>query len=253
MPEFLVFTLAAPFAAFGAVAVGERRPTWDRPSKSQIVGLIAGCLGIERADEDRQMQLARSVWMAVRIDDPGRIATDYHTAQVPPQRRNRRFRTRAEELAVDKTELKTILSRREMRLGSHYTIALSPSDAKTNAPPLADIESALRTPVFAPYAGRKANALMLPMTPHILSEDDVTRAFAAYDALRSDAVKKLCQRFWLTPHPQTRPRIYLDPELLPTPHDVDRYEERRDMPQSRAKWRFDLRTEALLKSRGGAP
>src|SRR5262245_9934555 len=80
MPRFLLFTLAAPLASFGTVAVGERRPTWDRPSKSQIIGLVAGALGIERGDEDKQQILAAGLGYAVRVDDPGQLATDYHTA-----------------------------------------------------------------------------------------------------------------------------------------------------------------------------
>ena len=133
MPEFLIFRLIAPYASFGAVAVGERRPTWDRPSKSQILGLIAAALGIERTEEARHRELALAYLFAVRVDDAGRVQSDYHTTQAPPQRRNRRFATRADELAVDKTELKTILSRRENRLGSFYTIALSGSGGSDGA------------------------------------------------------------------------------------------------------------------------
>jgi hypothetical protein len=32
MRAFLAFTLYAPLASFGALAVGERRETWDRPA-----------------------------------------------------------------------------------------------------------------------------------------------------------------------------------------------------------------------------
>lgn len=251
MPEFLVFTLAAPFASFGAVAVGERRPTWDRPSKSQVLGLVAGALGIERSEEARHVELARAFLFAVRVGDAGRVQTDYHTTQVPPQRRNRRFATRADELAVEKTELKTILSRRENRLGAYYTIALAAADESRDAPALADIQSAMCAPQFAPFAGRKANALMLPMTPRIIPADDVGAAFAAYDARETDPQKDLRRRYWLTPHPDAIPRIYADPELAMAGR-IDRLEQRRDIPESRAKWRFGVRAEALLKSMGGS-
>ena len=166
MPEFLVFTLAAPLASFGAVAVGERRPTWDRPSKSQILGLVAGALGIERSEEARQLRTgARHLVSPCGSMIAGRVQTDYHTTQVPPQRRNRRFATRADELAVDKTELKTILSRRENRLGALYTIALRPPATQAARHARAIATTHCRTPMFVPFAGRKANALMLPMTP----------------------------------------------------------------------------------------
>ncbi len=246
MTEFLVFTLAAPIASFGAVAVGERRPTWDRPSKSQVLGLIAGALGIERHEEARHLDLARTLAFAVRVDIAGQIQTDYHTTQVPPARRNRRFATRADELAVDKTELKTILSRREFRTGSLYTIAISAAGAASLQPSLVEIAAALQKPVFAPFAGRKANALILPMAPRLVTAEDIAAAFANYDANEPDAQKNLRAQYWLAPRERDG-RIYADLELvegLPK----DRIEQRRDIPESRAKWRFGLRAEALLKS-----
>lgn len=250
--EFLVFTLAAPYASFGAVAVGERRPTWDRPGKSQVLGLIAGALGIERHEEARQAELARAFLLAVRVDDAGRVQADYHTTQVPPQRRNRRFATRADELSVDKTEMKTILSRREYRLCTYCTIALGSAGAGAGGPSLADVATALAAPKFAPFAGRKANALSLPMRPEVVEAADVEAAFAAYDATETDQQKDLRSRFWVWPHRDARPRIYVDPALVPPRSDpVARVEQRRDVPESRTKWRFGLREEALLKSAGG--
>jgi CRISPR system Cascade subunit CasD len=197
MAQYLLFTLAAPMASSGAVAVGERRPTWNRPSKSQTIGLIAAALGIERSDEARQRELADGLGFAVRTDHSGVLATDYHTAQVPPARRNRRFATRAEELAVAKTELKTILSRREFHAGSFYTIAVwreRQGDQGLDA-----IAAALRTPAFVPYAGRKAHPLMLPMLPHVIEAQDVESAFGQYDASQPQTVLALKVQLGLEP------------------------------------------------------
>ena len=58
MARFLTLTFAAPLASFGAIAVGERRPSWDRPGKSAALGLIAGALGLDRSDEDAHRALA---------------------------------------------------------------------------------------------------------------------------------------------------------------------------------------------------
>lgn len=252
MPQFLLFTLAAPFASFGTVAVGERRPTWDRPSKSQVLGLVAGALGIERSDEARQSVLATGYLFAVRIDDAGRIQSDYHTTQVPPQKRNRRFATRADELAVDKTELKTILSRREYRLGAFYTIALSMAETADGAPSLEEIKTAVLSPGFSPFAGRKANALMLPMTPRLIEAAHIEAAFAAFDAAEDEKQVAFRKRYWLMPSQNARSCIYADTGLA-VRQGIDRLEQRRDIPESRAKWRFGLRTEVLLKSKGAAP
>lgn len=244
MTKFLLFTLAAPLVSCGAVAVGERRPTWDRPSKSQITGLVAGALGIERADEARQHRLAAGLNFAVRIDAPGRLATDYHTAQVPPARRNRRFATRAEELAVDRTEFKTILSRREFRTGAIYTICLWRREA--GWPSLEEIAAALEQPAFVPFAGRKAHALMLPMRPDLVEAATVDAAFALFDARWPEGIAKLWRDLAIALEHERPIFADLDPEAVP-PSQFERLEERRDIPESRAKWRFGLRAEALLR------
>jgi CRISPR system Cascade subunit CasD len=254
MTQYLFFTLAAPLASFGAVAVGERRPTWDRPSKSQIIGLVAAALGIERGEEKRQQALAASLGFGVRIDEPGILALDYHTAQAPKAVSIRRrlkagnpVETRADELACD--DLKTILSRREFRVGSQYTIVLWRSSA--DEPSLENIASALRSPAFAPFAGRKAHPMMLPMAPRLLEADRIEDAFAAFDVGESDLIKALKAERMIKVRSE-RP-IYADVAAI-TPDErqqrISRLEERRDNPERRAKWRFGLRTEALLRNPG---
>jgi CRISPR system Cascade subunit CasD len=251
MPRALVFTFAAPLAAFGAVAVGERRTTWDRPGKSQIIGLLASALGIQRIEEARLEDLARDLKLAIRIDDAGQLATDYHTTQVPPQRRNRRFATRAEELAVPKPELKTSLSRREFRVGSRYTIAVWYEPARDDD--LAELKTALEGPCFVPYAGRKAFPLMLPMCPReVMLGDEIEATFAAYDRMiRPGAIDLLRVRT-----DTDLPPIFVDADATPT-QQIARIEERRDVPESRSKWRFGLRAEAMLRpsrtADGGTP
>jgi len=248
----LLFTLAAPLASFGTIAVGERRPTWDRPSKSQIIGLIAGCLGIERAEEARQRELAASLGFAVRVDHPGQLATDYHTAQAAKDVEIRRriktghtVNTRAEVLACD--DLKTVLSRREFRIGSLYTVAVwKLTDA---GPPLDAVMAALNAPVFAPFAGRKSNPLALPFGPHLIDASHIEAAFADFDAQEPPTIKELKSSAWT--RAQEAAPIYVDAAAIPAAERearVSRLEERRDMPQSRAKWRFDLRSEALLRA-----
>ncbi len=244
MPQALVFTLAAPLASFGAVAVGERRPTWDRPGKSQVIGLLACAMGIERSDEARQAEIANSLALAIRVDDPGHLAADYHTTQAPPQRRNRTFATRAEELGVAKNELKTILSRREYRVGSRYTIAVWYDPVRADI--LEQYRLKLTQPEFILFAGRKAFPLMLPTHPQIVALDDgVEAAFSDYDRALTDEMRSLIAS--VTARRRHRPQIFVDADALPGTQLVDRIEERRDIPESRAKWRFGLRSEALLR------
>lgn len=245
MTHCLIFTFAATFASFGTVAVGERRPTWDRPSKSQTIGLLAAALGIERNDAEAQIKLADGLKFAVRIDDPGTLATDYHTAEVPPARKNQSFATRRAELSVPKHERRTILSRREYRAGSRYTIAVWYRPDNPTA--LYELASALHEPVFTPYAGRKAFPLMLPTFPQVIPVgDSIEEVFQAYDELLpSDVIDHVKQHS--RSRPQMPARIFADADVVPK-QLVDTLEERRDIPESRAKWRFGLRSEASIRT-----
>jgi CRISPR system Cascade subunit CasD len=252
MTAYLLFTLAAPIASFGTVAVGERRPTWDRPSKSQIIGLVAGCLGIERVEEERQRELAASLGFAVRVDDPGTLATDYHTAQAAKDVAIRKrikaggtVNTRAEELDFDVGDIKTILSRREFRVGSLYTVALWKKS--TDGASLDEIATALASPAYAPFAGRKANVLSFPLRPLTFDAPTIEQAFVALDNRpRPDATDLLTHLGFKSRHDAP---IYVDADAIPVEQRTQRtarIEQRRDIPESRAKWRFGLRNEALL-------
>jgi CRISPR system Cascade subunit CasD len=252
MRQHLVFTLAAPLASFGTVAVGERRPTWDRPSKSQVTGLVAAALGIERTEEDRLKALASTLGFAVRVDAAGWLAVDYHTAEAPKEASLRRrarevgpIRTRADELACH--DRKTVLSRREFRAGSLHTIALW--QTVEGDPALAHIAERLSAPSFVPYAGRKAHVLMLPMSPQVLAAVRIEEAFERYDQSQPKEATDLLERLGMR-RDRDRP-IYCDVSAIPREEQarrVARLEQRRDAPESRAKWRFGLRTEALLRS-----
>ena len=250
MPEptrYLLFTLAAPLAAFGTIAVGERRPTADRPAKSAVLGMIASALGIERSQEDTLRALTSSLGYAVRVEDAGLLASDYHTTQVPPARRNRRFATRAEELSIPKSDLRTILSFREYRTGVLATICVW---LKTPGPVTLDaMEAALKAPAFVLFAGRKAYPLMLPCRPVVVETAGLRAGFEAYDASETDRQRQLKAHLGVKPRAIATTNIYADQDGVPA-IEASRIEQRRDIPESRAKWRFGLRAEAVLRRTG---
>jgi len=110
MAELLLFQLHGPPASWGEPAVGEYRPSTTHLGKSQIAGLLGAPLGLTHDREAELAALADDYGLAVRIDAEGELLRDYHTTQIPPARRGRRFATRRDELAVD--DRYTILSRR---------------------------------------------------------------------------------------------------------------------------------------------
>jgi len=153
---YLLFRLYGPMCAWGDIAVGEQRPSAGHPSKSAVLGLLAAALGVRRDEEDRQKSLADAYAMAVRVDASGELLRDYHTAQVPPERRGVRYYTRQDELRSDK--LNTILSQRDYRMDASYSVAVW---AKNDSPPwaLSDVQSALTvcaaTPSLFAVPGQK--------------------------------------------------------------------------------------------------
>jgi CRISPR system Cascade subunit CasD len=236
MPEFLTFVLAAPLAAMGEIAVGERRGSWDRPGRSAVLGLIAACLGIDREDEEAHAALETGYGLALRVQQVGPLLPDYHTAQVPPVRRGRRFSTRAEELKAK--DLETILSRRDYRTDVVALAALwRRSDARWS---LTEIEVALRAPQYVPYFGRKSCPLMLPLAPDRSEAADPVTALA----MRANGGPELERQLL---------RLRSGAVVTMTAADarefdlhIQRVEMRRDALASRRRWQFALREEALL-------
>lgn len=250
MTDYLVFTLAASLASFGGVAVGERRPSGNRPTKSQVTGILAAAIGIPRADEERQRALAASLGFAVRVTDAGMPASDYHTAQratdVSIRKRAKShgpLATRRDELDCD--ELKTVLSMREFRTDIMTTAVvwlrqLGPAT-------LSDMRDRLMEPAFVLFAGRKAFPLMLPCRPVIITADTIEAALAAYDEDRKDDRRSFEQHYLAgrLPRRSSNTIIYADADAR-LGNETQRIETRRDQPETRAKWGFGLRDELVV-------
>ncbi|HZS71063.1 MAG TPA: type I-E CRISPR-associated protein Cas5/CasD [Candidatus Acidoferrum sp.] len=249
--RYLAFTLAAPLASFGSIAVGERRPGWDRPAKSAVLGIIAGALGLTREETEAHRALADDYFYAVRVEDfgmraPRRLLTDYHTAQTAPSTRGRRFATRREELLAEKLE--TILTRREYRTDCCFTALLWTQSAAPRYPVDA-IAAALRTPAFTPYLGRKSCPLTLPMAPRLVEAEDPLEAFQTIDSGEPDERKEFRKSRGIAAKPI---RVALDAAARPSATGVDmRIEKRRDSLIHRGRWQFGLREEVIIPLPGG--
>ena len=74
----LLLRLAAPLQAWGLNNKFERRGTMREPTKSGVIGMIAAALGRSRDDSINDIACLP---FGVRIDQPGRLLRDYHTAK----------------------------------------------------------------------------------------------------------------------------------------------------------------------------
>lgn len=185
MAAFLCFRLHGPLASWGDIAVGERRPSTPHPSRSAVLGLVAGALGIRRDDADELAELDRVIGFASRTDAPGRLLIDFHTAQGPDEKLLRaqanagrkagvpwhRPATRRAEVAFSRHELSTLLSSRQYRMDAIWTAALWLRTGRARWS-LEQLAEALRRPSFVPYLGRKSCPLDVPMEPQVIEAAD---------------------------------------------------------------------------------
>lgn len=239
MAECVLFRLEAPLAAFGDLAVGERRGSHRRPAHSALAGLVAAALGLGR-DSLGLEALADGVRFAVRTDSLGSPLADFHTAQTPPQKRGRTYATRRKELAA-KNDLGTIISRRDYWSDAAFTVLLWPVNSLTYTPRA--IADALNRPAFIPFVGRRACPLGAPVAAMVIPADTIKDAFAVYDA-KLNELRATGGLAALTPGNE----VAFDAAFTPQQAEgltTSRTETRRDRLINRQRWQFGLRDERL--------
>lgn len=126
----LLLTLSAPLQAWGAPAMGGRRPTLPHPSKSGVVGLLACCLGRDRDDWDDLMGLR----FGTTLRPETRILTDFQTMGVT---------VKGDRMPVE---------RREYIQDATFTAGVESDDMTL----LEALWHAVGHPVYAPYLGRRS-------------------------------------------------------------------------------------------------
>ena len=75
----LLIRISAPMQSWGTQSHFSHRDTGREPSKSGIIGLLCAALGRPRHESIADL---RELRMGVRIDQPGTILWDYHTAGI---------------------------------------------------------------------------------------------------------------------------------------------------------------------------
>ena len=76
----VLLKFSGPLQSYGTDSHFEVRHTDLHPSKSSVIGMIAAGLGYGRGEDDKINRLNR-LEFAVRVDQPGQILRDYHTAK----------------------------------------------------------------------------------------------------------------------------------------------------------------------------
>ncbi len=220
-------------------AVGGVRRSAVHPSKSAVLGLCAAAQGIRRDEEAVLIKLAKLLKFGVKVIGPGTLMADYHTVQAPPSnKKSKHLCTRRDELREPK--IGTLLSSREYRQDALALTALWQNDGGSTT--VEAIASALSSPVFHLYLGRKSCPLGVPLNPKIISTPSLTEAFDAYPEPLLDETTPLSRRLG-----EQQITLYWEScdysGMADQPYDMRVL--RHDQPLSRKRWQFTSREETI--------
>jgi len=168
----LLLRLEGPMQSWGYRSRFDYRDTALEPTRSGVIGLICAAMGIARGEDISRFEAIR---MGVRVDREGRPERDYHTARDVIKADG----TYNPEKPADHT----VLSHRDYLADASFTVGLQSSDQGL----LNEIASALQSPVWPLFLGRKAFPLSVPpvhpsdtgkpgtLEEHLLSEESGKR------------------------------------------------------------------------------
>lgn len=147
----ILLKFAGPLQSWGTSSHFDIRHTDMYPAKSAVLGLVAAALGWRR-DDARIEETLNKFSFAVRVDQPGSILEDYHTAR--------------------RLDIKNCIyvTKRYYLQDAVFVVALGIADSIE-----ADkIVAALKSPYFQPYMGRRALPLPLDFVLAVVEEEPLT-------------------------------------------------------------------------------
>ncbi len=211
----VLLKMAGPLQSWGTSSYFETRKTDYYPSKSAVIGMIAACLGYERNSDDEIRRL-NELDFAVRVDQPGRLMMDYHTAA--KYKPNGNFD-------------RTYVTHRYYLQDAVFVVAVGHSDSEF----IEMIERGLRYPYFQPFMGRRA--LPLPADFIIASTD-----CGVIESLKKEPWKAAD---WYRQKHSSKLDIYADAELIAGATEIVRKD--RVISFSNKERRFSYRIESHLE------
>lgn len=242
MRPYLIFRLCAPLAAMGDIAGHARRGGNRWPGKSAALGLVGAALGVDRQDQKAQQALQVGYGVSMLVRRTGTLLMDFHTSQTVPSAAVKRpiSRKDAVEQARAAQKLNTTITHREYREDVIVDIAIS--DSGNASWPLEAILTALHTPRYILYFGRKSCPLAAPLAPLLIDADDplaALRVYAASEAHPSDAYMLAGEQF----------AVCEVDALKNIPHGA-RIERRWDEATDRRTWHFRSRDAVVIPLSG---
>lgn len=154
MTATLLLRLEGPMQSWGTQSRFRVRDTGREPSKSGVIGLLCAALGRTRTAPIADLAALR---MGVRVDREGIVRVDYQTAGGGRSQGGEYGVTRAENPGME-----TAVSTRDYLSDASFLVGLETRLPDQDAL-LAQLDAALRCPVWPLYLGRKGYTPSMPV------------------------------------------------------------------------------------------
>ncbi len=212
----ILLKMAGPLQSWGTGSHFESRKTDRYPSKSAVIGLIAASFGYRR-DADEEIAQLNELDFAVRIDQPGRLLRDYHTAA--KYKPNGSFE-------------RTYVTNRYYLEDAVFVAALGHKDEDF----MNRIQDALHHPYFQPFLGRRSLPLPADFFLGVTTES---------------VIDSLCKvpwqaSKWFQKGKQPRLDLYCDAELIPSAPQMVRQDRVLSFSQRERKLTFRIEGHSEL-------
>lgn len=175
--------LEGPLQSWGIRARWSERDTAWEPTKSGVIGLIGGALGLRRNDDGLRI-LSEECQMGVRVDRPGTLLHDYHTTG------GAKAADRKPEgmlSANGKHKRETDLSNRVYLVDASFLVALHGPEHLINQAALA-----VQAPVWPIFLGRKSCPPAVPVFAGTGTYTDLVSALTdTHDPRRQVAAQRV--------------------------------------------------------------
>lgn len=134
----LLLRLAGPLQAWGSSSKFNTRYTDREPTKSGVIGMISSAMGRSRNEPIEDLNSLR---FGVRVDQEGELQKDFHTAH------------------SERDQKLSFISSRHYLSDALFIVGLEGDIALLN-----NIESAIKSPVYPLFLGRRACPPTVPVT-----------------------------------------------------------------------------------------
>lgn len=152
----ILLKFTGPMQSWGTDSHFEIRHTDLYPSKSGVLGLVAAALGWRR--NDKRIEGLNKICFAVRVDQPGIMIEDYHTAH------------KSEVKKGGVISYRTYVTKRYYLQDAVFIVALGISKDEN----VDEILAALRNPYFQPYMGRRSLPLPIDFILDVVEGEPVS-------------------------------------------------------------------------------